>query len=39
MMREYEPLLSLNMTNPDTRDTAKQQKLPNSSADDIIGQR
>jgi len=37
--KEYEPLLSLNITNPHKGDTAEQQTLPNSSADDIIGQR
>ena len=35
----YEQLLSLNTTNPDKQDMAEGQKLPHSSADDIIGQR
>ena len=35
----YEPLLALNITNPHKRDMAEKQKLPPSSADDIIGRR
>jgi len=35
----YEHLLSLNMTNPHTRDRAERQKPANSSVDDTIGLR
>ena len=35
----YEPLLALKITNPHKRDMAERQQLPNSSKDDIIGQR